>query len=70
MRNVKKSPVVILFIVAAVLYAIIYILPQVTGVCDAFHGAFQITAGKAFAGVPVDFLRKFGQLLRVVRDRV
>ena len=32
MRNVKKSPVVILFIVAAVLYVIIYIFPQVTGV--------------------------------------
>ena len=39
MRNVKKSPVVILFIVAAVLYAIIYILPQVTGVLRSSYTA-------------------------------
>ena len=39
MRNVKKSPVVILFIVAAVLYVIIYILPQVTGVLRSSYTA-------------------------------
>ena len=39
MRNVRKSPVVILFIVAAVLYAIIYILPQVTGVLRSSYTA-------------------------------
>lgn len=39
MRNVKKSPVVILFIVAAVLYAIIYILPQVTGALRSSYTA-------------------------------
>ncbi|MBQ3281473.1 MAG: HlyD family efflux transporter periplasmic adaptor subunit [Eubacterium sp.] len=39
MRNIKKSPVVILFIVAAVLYVIIYILPQVTGVLRSSYTA-------------------------------
>ena len=39
MGNVKKSPVVILFFVAAVLYAIIYILPQVTGVLRSSYTA-------------------------------
>ncbi len=39
MRNVKKSPVVILFIVAAVLYVIIYILPQVTGALRSSYTA-------------------------------
>ena len=35
----RKSPVVILFIVAAVLYAIIYILPRVTGVLRSSYTA-------------------------------
>ena len=39
MRNIKKSPVVILFIVAAVLYVIIYIFPQVTGVLRSSYTA-------------------------------
>lgn len=39
MRKTGKSPIVILFIVAAVLYAIIYILPQVTGVLRSSYTA-------------------------------
>ncbi len=56
MRNVKKSPVVILFIVAAVLYVIIYILPQVTGVLRSSYTA-QYGELKTFDKVDGYFVR-------------
>ena len=39
MGKIKKSPVVILFVIAAVLYVIIYILPAVTGVLRSSYTA-------------------------------
>lgn len=39
MGKIKKSPIVILFVIAVVLYAIIYILPQVTGVLRSSYTA-------------------------------
>ena len=39
MGKIKKSPVVILVVIAAVLYAIIYILPRVTGVLRSSYTA-------------------------------
>ena len=39
MGKIKKSPVIILAIIAAVLYVIIYILPAVTGVLRSSYTA-------------------------------
>ncbi len=75
MGKSKKSPVVILFFVALVLYAIIYILPQVTGVLRSSYTAeygelktFDKTEGYVVRNEYVYFSNATGTANRYIKE--
>ena len=75
MGKIKKSPVVILFVIAAVLYVIIYILPAVTGVLRSSYTAeygelktFDKTEGYVVRNEYVYFSGKTGRANRYIKE--
>ena len=75
MGKIKKSPFVILFAIAVVLYAIIYILPQVTGVLRSSYTAeygelktFDKTEGFIIRNEYVYFSNVTGKVNRYIEE--